>query len=34
VGQIAPGYDADLTAMNGSGQVVMTMVGGEVVYQA
>jgi len=34
VGQIAPGYDADLTAMNGNGQVVMTMVGGEVVYQA
>lgn len=34
VGRIAPGHDADLTAMNGSGQIVMTMVGGEVVYRA
>jgi N-acetylglucosamine-6-phosphate deacetylase len=34
VGRIAPGYNADLTAMNGSGQIVMTMVGGEVVYRA
>lgn len=34
VGRIAPGYDADLTAMNDSGQVVMTMVGGEIVYRA
>ena len=34
VGRIAPGYDADLTAMNDAGQVVMTMVGGKIVYQA
>ena len=33
VGRIAPGYDADLTAMDTSGQVIMTMVGGEIVYR-
>lgn len=33
VGRMAPGYDADLTAINAGGQVVMTMVGGQVVYQ-
>ncbi len=32
VGRVASGYDADLTAMNRSGEVVMTMVGGEVLY--
>jgi len=33
VGRIAPSYDADLTAMNDSGQVVLTMVGGEIVHR-
>jgi hypothetical protein len=27
-------HNADLTAMNGSGRIVITMVGGEVVYRA
>ena len=34
VGRIAPGYDADLTAMNDAGQVVIAMVRGKIVYQA
>lgn len=34
VERIAPGYDADLTAMNDARQILMTMVGGEIVYQA
>ena len=34
VGRIAPGYDADLMALNDAGEVVMTMVGGEVVHRA
>jgi N-acetylglucosamine-6-phosphate deacetylase len=34
VGRIAAGYDADLTAMNAQGEIVMTMVGGEIVYRA
>jgi N-acetylglucosamine-6-phosphate deacetylase len=33
VGRIAPGHDADLMAIDARGQVVLTMVGGEVVYQ-
>lgn len=33
-GRIAPGYDADLAAMDSSGHVVLTMVEGEVVYRA
>jgi N-acetylglucosamine-6-phosphate deacetylase len=33
VGRVAPGYDADLMAIDARGQVVLTMVGGEVVYQ-
>jgi N-acetylglucosamine-6-phosphate deacetylase len=32
VGRIAPGYDADLTALDADGEVAMTMVAGEVVY--
>jgi len=32
LGRIAAGYDADLTALNAEGEVVMTMVGGEAVY--
>jgi N-acetylglucosamine-6-phosphate deacetylase len=31
VGRLAPGYDADLTALDASGRVVWTMVGGRVV---
>jgi N-acetylglucosamine-6-phosphate deacetylase len=34
VGRVAPGYDADLAAIDARGQVVMTMVGGEIVYRA
>jgi N-acetylglucosamine-6-phosphate deacetylase len=34
VGRVAPGYRADLTAWDASGQVVLTMVGGEIVYRA
>jgi N-acetylglucosamine-6-phosphate deacetylase len=34
VGRIAVGYDADLTALDAAGQVVLTMVGGEMVYTA
>lgn len=34
VGRVAPGYDADLVALNRNGQVVMTMVGGEIVHSA
>jgi N-acetylglucosamine-6-phosphate deacetylase len=34
LGRIAPGYDADLTAMDASGRVVLTVVGGEIVYRA
>ena len=34
VGKIVPGYDADLTAIDANGRVVLTMVGGEIVYQA
>lgn len=33
VGRLDPGYRADLTAMDDSGQVVLTMVGGEIVYR-
>jgi N-acetylglucosamine-6-phosphate deacetylase len=33
VGRLAPGYDADLMAMDDTGQVVMTMVGGEIVHR-
>ncbi len=32
-GRIGVGYDADLTVINRSGEVVMTVVGGEIVYQ-
>ena len=32
MGRILPGYDADLTALDASGRVVMTMVGGQVAY--
>ncbi len=32
LGRIAPGYDADLMAMDARGQAVLTVVGGEVVY--
>jgi N-acetylglucosamine-6-phosphate deacetylase len=34
VGRLAPGYDADLTAMDADGRVVLTVVGGEIVYRA
>jgi N-acetylglucosamine-6-phosphate deacetylase len=34
LGRVAPGYDADLMAMNEGGQVVLTMVAGEIVSQA
>ena len=34
VGRIAASYDADLTALDAAGQVVFTMVGGQVVYAA
>ena len=33
-GRVVPGYDADLTALNAGGQVVMTMVAGEIVYRS
>ncbi|TET97070.1 MAG: N-acetylglucosamine-6-phosphate deacetylase [Dehalococcoidia bacterium] len=33
-GRVAPGYDADLSALDAGGQVMMTMVGGEIVYGA
>jgi N-acetylglucosamine-6-phosphate deacetylase len=33
LGRIAPGYDADLTAIDASGRVVLTMIGGEIVYR-
>ena len=33
VGRIAPGYDADLTALDAQGQAVLTVVGGEVVHR-
>jgi N-acetylglucosamine-6-phosphate deacetylase len=33
-GRIAVGYDADLTALDAAGQVVLTMIGGQVVYTA
>jgi N-acetylglucosamine-6-phosphate deacetylase len=33
LGRLAPGYDADLTAIDDGGQVVLTMVGGEIVYR-
>jgi N-acetylglucosamine-6-phosphate deacetylase len=32
VGRVAPGYDADLVAMDASGRVVLTMVGGEIAH--
>jgi N-acetylglucosamine-6-phosphate deacetylase len=32
VGRIAPGYDADLTALDADGSVVLTMVRGQLVY--
>jgi N-acetylglucosamine-6-phosphate deacetylase len=32
-GRLAPGYQADLTAIDAAGQVVLTMVDGEVAYQ-
>jgi N-acetylglucosamine-6-phosphate deacetylase len=31
-GRLAPGYDADLTALDARGRVVLTVVGGQVVY--
>lgn len=34
VGKIATGYDADLTTMDAGGRVVLTMVGGGIVYRA
>jgi N-acetylglucosamine-6-phosphate deacetylase len=34
VGRLVPGYDADLMAINAEGSVVLTMVGGEIVYRA
>lgn len=34
LGRLAPGYDADLTAMDAGGRVVLTMVDGETVYRA
>jgi N-acetylglucosamine-6-phosphate deacetylase len=33
VGRLSPGCDADLTALGADGQVVLTVVGGEVVYR-
>ena len=33
LGRMAPGYDADLTAIGIGGHVVLTMVGGEIVYR-
>ena len=33
LGRLAPGYDADLTAFDADGNVVLTMVGGEIVYR-
>ena len=33
VGRLVPGYDADLTALDANGRVVLTMVGGEIVYR-
>lgn len=32
-GRVAPGYDADLTAIGLDGRVVLTVVGGEIVYR-
>lgn len=32
-GQITPGYDADLTALDADGQVSLTLVDGDIVYQ-
>jgi N-acetylglucosamine-6-phosphate deacetylase len=34
VGRIAEGYDADLTAIDASGKVILTMAKGRVIYQA
>jgi N-acetylglucosamine-6-phosphate deacetylase len=34
LGRVAPGYDADLAAVDAGGRVVLTMVGGAVVYRA
>jgi N-acetylglucosamine-6-phosphate deacetylase len=34
VGRLWPGYRADLVAMDGSGRVVLTVVGGAIVYRA
>jgi N-acetylglucosamine-6-phosphate deacetylase len=34
LGRLAPGYRADLTAIDAKGNVVLTMVGGEIVYRA
>jgi N-acetylglucosamine-6-phosphate deacetylase len=34
VGRLAPGYDANLTAIGADGQAVLTMVGGQIVYRA
>jgi N-acetylglucosamine-6-phosphate deacetylase len=33
LGRLAPGYEADLMALDGYGNVVLTMVGGEIVYR-
>jgi N-acetylglucosamine-6-phosphate deacetylase len=33
LGRLVPGYDADLTAIDNNGQVVLTMVRGEIVYR-
>jgi N-acetylglucosamine-6-phosphate deacetylase len=34
LGRLRPGYDADLTALDADGNVVLTLVGGELVYRA
>jgi N-acetylglucosamine-6-phosphate deacetylase len=34
LGRLAPGYDADLTALDADGKVVLTMSGGEIAYRA
>jgi N-acetylglucosamine-6-phosphate deacetylase len=34
VGRLVPGYDADLMAVDAEGNVVLTMVGGEIVHRA
>jgi N-acetylglucosamine-6-phosphate deacetylase len=34
VGRVKPGYDADLAALDANGNVVLTMVGGRIVFEA